>query len=43
LARKKDGTIVAMEIDDLMNAGAYGPHGPTVLSNTGAKVFAVIQ
>ncbi|MGB4147163.1 MAG: molybdopterin cofactor-binding domain-containing protein, partial [Acetomicrobium sp.] len=39
MGAKKDGTIIAMAIDDLMNAGAYGPHGPTVLSNTGAKVL----
>jgi len=32
-----------MEIDDLMNAGAYGPHGPTVLSNTGAKVLPLFN
>jgi len=40
---KNDGTVVAMEIDDLMNAGAYGPHGPTVLSNTGAKVLPLFN
>ena len=43
IGAKKDGTIVAMEIDDLMNAGAYGPHGPTVLSNTGAKVLPLFN
>ncbi|WP_213697690.1 molybdopterin cofactor-binding domain-containing protein [Acetomicrobium sp.] len=40
---KNDGTIVALEIDDLMNAGAYGPHGPTVLANTGAKVLPLFN
>ncbi len=36
---KKSGKITALEIDDLMNAGAYGPHALTVLSNAGAKVL----
>ena len=40
---KKDGTITALEVDDLMNAGAYGPHALTVLSNAGAKVLPLFN
>lgn len=40
---KKDGTITAMEVDDLMNAGAYGPHALTVLSNAGGKVLPLFN
>ncbi|MDC7125895.1 MAG: molybdopterin-dependent oxidoreductase, partial [Spirochaetales bacterium] len=40
---KKDGTITALDVDDLMNAGAYGPHALTVLSNAGAKVLPLFN
>ena len=40
---KKDGEITALEVDDLMNAGAYGPHALTVLSNAGAKVLPLFN
>ena len=40
---KKDGTVTALEVDDLMNAGAYGPHALTVLSNAGAKVLPMFN
>ncbi len=34
---RDDGTIVAREIDTLVNTGAYGAHALTVPSNTGSK------
>jgi CO/xanthine dehydrogenase Mo-binding subunit len=40
---KNDGTITALEMDDLMNAGAYGAHGLTVLSNGGSKVLPLLN
>lgn len=40
---KNDGTITALAMDDLMNAGAYGPHGLTVLSNGGSKVLPLLN
>jgi CO/xanthine dehydrogenase Mo-binding subunit len=40
---KKTGEITALEVDDLMNAGAYGPHALTVLSNAGAKVLPLFN
>ncbi len=40
---KKDGTITAMEMDALMNSGAYGSHALTVLSNCGAKVLPLFN
>ncbi len=39
----KDGTITALDVDDLLNAGAYGPHALTVLSNAGAKVLPLFN
>jgi len=40
---KKDGTITAMDMNVLMNAGAYGPHGLTVLTNTGSKILPLVK
>lgn len=40
---KKDGTITALEMDALMNCGAYGTHALTVLSNAGAKVLPLFN
>ncbi|WP_286952326.1 MULTISPECIES: xanthine dehydrogenase family protein molybdopterin-binding subunit [Aminobacterium] len=40
---KEDGQIVALEMDTLMNAGAYGPHALTVLSNAGSKVLPLLN
>ncbi len=40
---KNDGTITALSMDALMNNGAYGSHGLTVLSNTGSKVLPLFN
>ncbi len=40
---KRDGTITALFMDALMNNGAYGSHGLTVLSNTGSKVLPLFN
>lgn len=40
---KEDGQIMALEMDALMNAGAYGPHALTVLSNAGSKVLPLLN
>ncbi len=40
---KNDGTITSLEMDSLMNAGAYGSHSLTVLSNIGAKVLPIFN
>lgn len=40
---KKDGTITAIQMDALMNTGAYGSHALTVLSNCGAKVLPLFN
>ena len=40
---KKDGTITALRMESLMNAGAYGTHALTVLSNLGAKVLPLFN
>lgn len=40
---KDDGTITALEMDALMNTGAYGTHALTVLSNTGSKVLPLFN
>lgn len=39
----KEGRITALDMDALMNAGAYGPHALTVLSNTGSKVLPLFN
>ena len=40
---KKDGTIAALEMNDIMNTGAYGAHALTVLSNAGSKVLPMFN
>jgi putative selenate reductase molybdopterin-binding subunit len=40
---KKDGEITAIEMDCLLNAGAYGTHSLTVLSSAGAKVLPLFN
>ena len=40
---KKTGEITTLIMDAVMNAGAYGPHGLTVLSNTGSKVLPLFN
>jgi CO/xanthine dehydrogenase Mo-binding subunit len=40
---KKDGEITALALDTLMNSGAYGSHGLTVLSNAGSKVVPLFN
>ena len=37
----KDGTIRAMEVDALSNAGAYGEHGPTTVGLSGTKTISL--
>lgn len=39
----RDGTIRALDMEALMNAGAYGSHALTVLSNAGAKVLPLFN
>lgn len=40
---KNDGEITALEMRSLLNAGAYGTHSLTVLSNVGAKVLPLFN
>ena len=40
---KSDGEITTIELDCLMNTGAYGSHALTVLSNAGAKVLPLLN
>jgi putative selenate reductase molybdopterin-binding subunit len=40
---KKNGEITFLEIDSLLNSGAYGAHALTVLSNCGAKVLPLFN
>ncbi len=40
---KKSGEITALEMDALMNNGAYGSHALTVLSNAGSKVLPLFN
>ncbi len=40
---RHDGTITALEMNALMNTGAYGTHALTVLSNTGSKVLPLFN
>lgn len=37
LGAKRDGTIVAIDLDTLSNTGAYGEHGPTTVGLSGHK------
>ncbi|PKN01657.1 MAG: aldehyde oxidase [Elusimicrobia bacterium HGW-Elusimicrobia-1] len=36
---KKDGTITSVDLNIIMNTGAYGSHALTVLSNSGSKLL----
>jgi CO/xanthine dehydrogenase Mo-binding subunit len=40
---KEDGTITAIEMEGLMNSGAYGTHALTVLANAGGKVLPLFN
>jgi len=40
---KKDGTLTAIEMEVLQNAGPYGTHGLTVLTNTGSKILPLFR
>lgn len=40
---KKDGTMTAMDMNDVMNSGAYGAHALTVLSNAASKVLPLFN
>lgn len=40
---KKDGTLTAIEMTALQNAGPYGTHGLTVLTNTGSKILPLFH
>jgi len=40
---KRDGEITAFKMHNLMNGGAYGSHGLTVLSNSGSKVLPLFN
>ena len=40
---KKDGTIVANQLDVLASTGAYGSHSSTVQGNTGSKVLPLYR
>ncbi len=39
MGAKQDGTITALDMDALMNNGAYGAHALTVMANAGSKVL----
>lgn len=43
LGAKKDGSLTAIKMDVLMNTGAYGSHGLTVLCNTGSKTLPIFR
>jgi len=40
---KKDGTVTAVDFKSIMNNGAYGSHGLTVICNTGSKVLPLVN
>ncbi len=40
---KKDGTMTSLRMDDLMDSGAYGAHGLTVLCNAASKVLPLFN
>ncbi len=40
---KKNGEITTLDMDALLNTGAYGTHALTVLSNVGAKVLSLLN
>ncbi len=40
---KNNGEITALEMDGLLNAGAYGTHSLTVVANVGAKTLPIFN
>lgn len=40
---KKDGTLTAINMNILMNNGAYGAHALTVICNSGSKVLPLVH
>ena len=40
---KRDGTLTAIELESLQNAGPYGTHGLTVLTNTASKILPLFR
>ena len=43
MGAKHDGKVTALEMNALMNTGAYGTHALTVLSNTGSKALPLLN
>ncbi|HDR04996.1 MAG TPA: aldehyde oxidase [Candidatus Marinimicrobia bacterium] len=43
MGAKKSGEITFIDMDTLLNSGAYGSHALTVLSNAGAKVLPLLN
>jgi CO/xanthine dehydrogenase Mo-binding subunit len=43
MGAKSDGTITCVDMEGLLNSGAYGSHALTVLSNVGAKVLPLFN
>lgn len=39
----RDGTVTTVDLDTIMNTGAYGSHALTVVCNTGAKVLPLLN
>lgn len=40
---KKDGSLTALDLNILMNAGAYAPHALTVVCNSGSKTLPLYR
>jgi len=40
---KRNGEITAIDIDGILNTGAYGSHGLTVLTNVGSKCLGLLR
>lgn len=40
---KKDGSLTALDLNIIMNAGAYGPHALTVVCNSGSKTLPLYR
>ena len=43
MGARQDGTLVAADMDVLMNTGAYGSHALTVVCNSGSKVLPLYR
>lgn len=43
IGAKNDGRITALEMEGLMNTGAYGSHALTVMSNAGSKILPLLN